>query len=252
MSSHPRILDWALCYNVRDLGGLPTVDGCVTRMRAIIRGDLPARLTETGLQRLHEFGICTILDLRKPVQVAEEPSIFMETDGDPTRPTYINISLEDHDAIIDQQISQAGRDRVRVYSLMLDNNQPQIAQIMQAIADAPSGGILIHCNAGKDRTGLISALLLGLVGVPDKIIADDYALSEAALWPLYEQLVAEAGGEAYVGWWLKPVAKPATMLATLTYLRMQYGSISGYLQSCGLTPNTLERVQVRLLNKQLT
>ncbi|MCB0063775.1 MAG: tyrosine-protein phosphatase, partial [Caldilineaceae bacterium] len=130
--------------------------------------------------------------------------------------------------------------------LMLDHNRPQVAQILRAVADAQPGGILIHCSAGKDRTGLICALLLALVGVPDAIIAEDYALSQAQLWPLYEKLVADAGGEEQVGWWLKPIAPPATMLSLLTHLRDRYGGAVDYLRRAGLSELALSRLHERL------
>lgn len=242
-----RTLTWADCYNVRDLGGLPTHTGQVTRLGAIVRSDLPARLTAEGQQCLRDYGIHTILDLRKPQQVVQEPSLFMQPDTDPTTPHYLNISFEHHSAAVDEQIAQAGQNRAKVYALMLDHNRPQVAQILQSVADARPGGIMIHCSAGKDRTGLIAALLLALVGVPDAVIAEDYALSQAQLWPLYEKLVAEAGGEERVGWWLKPVATPATMQAVLTHLRNQYGGAVGYLQQAGLSELVVSRLCERLL-----
>ena len=118
---------------------------------------------------------------------------------------------------------------------------------MRAIVAAPPGGILIHCSAGKDRTGLVTALLLGLVGVPDEIIAADYALSQAQLWPLYEKLVKEAGGEEHVGWWLKPIATPAMMLHLLTHLRNTYGGVVDYLRGAEVPEATLTELRTRLL-----
>ncbi|MCB0064377.1 MAG: tyrosine-protein phosphatase, partial [Caldilineaceae bacterium] len=114
-----RTLYWPACYNTRDLGGLPTNSGQVTRPGVIVRSDLPARLTAAGQQCLLDYGIRTILDLRRPHQVAQEPSIFMQPSTDPATPRYINISLENHTAAVDEQIAQAGRDRAQVYALIL-------------------------------------------------------------------------------------------------------------------------------------
>ena len=285
MNHTDRILNWTACYNVRDLGSLPTADSLVTKMGAIVRSDLPARLTKEGQQCLIDYGVRTILDLRKPDQVVQEPSLFnascylpslhksqfakiqvLPREGEqlrlfmeeskltgesagPNVPSYINISLENHSPEVDRQIERAGMDRAQSYSLMLDHNRPQIAQILQAIADAPPGVILIHCSAGKDRTGLVVALLLSLANVPDAIIAEDYALSEAALWPLYEEEVAKAGGETNVGWWLKPLATPEMILTTLDHLRHTYGGVKPYLHHCGLSPTTLSRLYLRLRNE---
>lgn len=257
MNHQARILHWPTCYNVRDLGGLPTAADRFTEMGAIVRADLPARLTPLGQQLLVDHGIRTILDLRKPEQVAESPSIFMtageESAADNSaRPTYLNISLENHSAAIDAQMNEAGHARATVYALMLDHNPLQIAQIMRAIVDARPGGILIHCSAGKDRTGLVAALLLALAGVPDEIIAEDYALSERALWPLYEEMVAAVGGEEQLGWWLKPIAKPEMMLATLSHLLRRYGGAVGYLRQAGLSEPAQIRLRKRLLSSTIS
>lgn len=237
-----RTLAWPACYNVRDLGGLPTVDGRVTRWRAIIRSDIPARLTPEGQQALLDYGVRTILDLRDPAQVAQEPSIFMMSRGDLALPIYVNQPLETHDPAVSALMS-AARDRSEIYCIMLDHYPAQIAQILRAIGTAQAGGILLHCHAGKDRTGLITALLLKLAGVPDEVIAADYAESQACLWPLWEAIVEAAGGEDKADFWLKPIATPAMMYKFLNHLQAQHGGVNSYLLDAGL--NTPEIMQIR-------
>ncbi|MFZ4655844.1 MAG: tyrosine-protein phosphatase [Caldilineaceae bacterium] len=205
-----RTLHWPDCYNVRDLGGLPTVDGKVTRWRAIIRSDIPARLTEVGQQALLAYGVRTILDLREPAQVAQEPSIFMTVSADPNAPTYLNLPMETREPVV-SVLMRAAKDRVEVYQIILDHYPTQIATILRAISTAREGGILIHCHAGKDRTGIIVALLLSLVGVPDAVIATDYAESQRCLWPLWKKIVEAAGGEEKADVWLKPTATASMM-----------------------------------------
>jgi len=246
MNEKERALLWEGCYNIRDLGQLATHDGRRTRLRAIVRSDLPSRLTAKGRQQLLSYGIRTILDLRKPDQVAKEEAIFREEPTSST-PIYCNILLENHSAEVDEQIRLAGSRREAVYALILDHNQPQVAEIMQAIVEALPGGILIHCSAGKDRTGIITALLLELVGVSDETIAADYALSQVQLWPLYEKLIQEAGGEEHVSWWLKPIATPAMILYLLAHLRNRYGSVVDYLRGAGVSAVTLAALRTRLL-----
>ncbi|MCB0125900.1 MAG: tyrosine-protein phosphatase [Caldilineaceae bacterium] len=242
-----RTLAWPNCYNIRDLGGLPTDSGHLTRVGAVVRSDLPARLTVEGQRALLGYGIRTIIDLRRSLQVTTEPSlVFAPEIADPL-PTLYNISLEEHGAAVDEAIRQAGNRREEVYLLTLQHNQRQVARILQTIAAAPPGGILIHCSAGKDRTGIVTALLLSLVGVPDAIIADDYALSQQQLWPLYERLVEEAGGEDHVGWWLKPTATPAMMRHVLDELRSNYGGVVEYLRQAGVSATMIAQIRARLL-----
>lgn len=86
-----RHLNWPNCHNVRDLGGLPTQMGTMTRFGVIVRSDIPTRLCEMGMKRLKDYGIQTIVDLREPIEVAQEPSIFT---ADHTRDHYLNCPLE--------------------------------------------------------------------------------------------------------------------------------------------------------------
>jgi hypothetical protein len=102
----------------------------------------------------------------------------------------------------------------------LSTNQAQIAAILRAVADAPEGGIVIHCHAGRDRTGLIIALLLGVAGVSAAAISADYALSFSA--------VSE------------------TMDATLGYLDHVYGGIVPYVRAIGITDDEMMRICHRL------
>lgn len=246
MISNERTLLWPDCYNTRDLGGLPTVDGRVTASGAIVRSDTPARLTAAGQQMLIDYGIRTIIDLRRPDQVAEEPTCSFSTNLTDL-PHGLNISLEQHSADVDELIRQAGAQRAEVYRITVDHNQQAVAQIMKTVANAPEGGILLHCSAGKDRTGIVAALLLTVVGVPDTLIAEDYVLSQKQLWPLYETLVQEAGGEERVGWWLKPVTTPAMILSLLAHLDERYGGVINYLIHAGVSMKTQAQIRTRLL-----
>ncbi len=245
-----RTLNWPACYNVRDLGGLPTGDGHITQWRAIVRSDIPARLTAEGRAALVDYGIRTIIDLREPDQVGTEPSIFMARSDDPATPTYLNLPMKTREPAIGALIS-AAKDRAAVYQIILDHYPLLIARIMRVVGSASDGGILIHCHAGKDRTGIIVALLLGLVGVPQDVIAADYAESQVCLWPLWEEIVAKVGGEANADFWLKPTATAEMMHNLLTHLENRYGGVARYLLAIGLTDEELTQVRSRLLGRLL-
>jgi protein-tyrosine phosphatase len=243
MHTPNRHLKWDACYNVRDLGGLPTVDGYATRWGSIIRADVLSRLTDAGRRALLEYGVRTVIDLRSPEQAASEPSAFTAADN-ADGVTYLNLPVEAYYPHVGQLISQA-KTRAEVYCITLDHYPDLIAAVLRAIATAQPGGVVIHCHAGKDRTGVVTALLLGLAGVSAATIGADYAESQARLWPLYEKYVAEVG-EDKVNFWWKPTATPAMMFMVLDHLQARYGGVAVYLRQAGLTDAELEQLRHRL------
>ncbi|HEY8293675.1 MAG TPA: tyrosine-protein phosphatase [Thermomicrobiales bacterium] len=215
-----RFLRWDTCYNARDLGGHATDDGGTTRWGALIRSDSVGRLNAQGRAALEAYGVRTIIDLRVPVEVRDEPSPFTEH----TTITTHCLPLDPNDRTISKAVIAHKETGLSATAAMnaayLSTNQAQIAAILRAVADAPEGGIVIHCHAGRDRTGLIIALLLGVAGVSAAAISADYALSFSA--------VSE------------------TMDATLGYLDHVYGGIVPYVRAIGITDDEMMRICHRL------
>jgi protein tyrosine/serine phosphatase len=119
---------------------------------------------------------------------------------------------------------------------------------MRAVANAPPGGVLIHCLAGKDRTGIAVALLLALVGVDDAQIAADYALSEAGLAPELDAALAGAPSDEERARLVRSYdARPESMLSTLAHLRARHGGAEAYLARAGLSEADIQRIRERLL-----
>ena len=170
-----RILLWDGCNNVRDLGGLRTCDGRITRWGAIVRSDTPARLTEAGWSALYAYGIRTIISLRTDGMEEDELTI---------PPGYADITavqaaIEDFtDKEFVQQWVVTDFWGTPLYFKDAFLRWPERhAAVISAIARARPGGVLFHCIRGYDRTGIIALLLLALAGVmPDDIITD-YELS---------------------------------------------------------------------------
>jgi len=241
-----RHLEWEGCYNTRDLGGLPTMDGAETNWGEVIRSDLPGRLTGQGRQALLDYGVRTIIDLRPPWEAREAPSIFMEPTDGTDRPIYLNLPLEKYAPHVSALIQKA-QSRGEVYCIVLDHYPDAVAEIMRAIANAPPGGVLIHCHAGTDRTGTVSGLLLSLVGVPAELIAADYALSQTRLQPVYKNN-AEAGAEDNEdrGFWSRPTATADMMRMMLAHVDRTYGGAQEYLEQAGLSPAEIARLKERL------
>jgi protein-tyrosine phosphatase len=239
-----RLLAWEGCLNARDLGGYATEDGRETRWGAVVRSDSPAALTEAGRAALADYGVRTIVDLRLPTELADYPNPFAEP-GDHGI-AYTNVSFIDPAAAPPDAVSTLAED----YLQMLDRYRQGVAEAMTAIARAPDGVVVIHCAAGKDRTGLISALLLGLAGVPADTIAADYAMTAELLRPRDQAWLAgldpeeRAEREAMLARYA-PTAE--VMLAVLEGLGERFGGVEPYLLATGLGTDDLERLRDRLL-----
>lgn len=234
-------------HNVRDLGGYATVSNGVTRWRSLLRGDALHRLTDADIDRLLELGVTTIIDLRNGQEIAVEANPFRTH----AAIRFHHISLFDALAPAAMAFSADGRpfDMAERYRNALDHCQPAIAKVLHAIIDAPDGIVLFHCTAGKDRTGIISALLLALSGVDDATIADDYALTATISGPLIGHLRERAllrGIEAELVERLL-ASEPGTIKAALDHLRLHHGGSSNYLTKLGLSVEELDRLRNKLI-----
>jgi protein-tyrosine phosphatase len=241
-----RVLGWDGCLNSRDLGGYPTNDGRETRWGAVVRSDRLGDLTAAGQDALVAHGIRTIVDLRTPNELRSYPNPF----ADPAHLgghgiSYVNISLVDPGVGSREHFATLADD----YVDMLESFASSIARIMTTIADAPAGGIVIHCMAGKDRTGITSALLLDLVGVARETIGADYALTDECLRPANEDWLANGPGtraerEAIL---TKYAPLATVILAALDHLDTRYGGTEPYLRAHGVTETQIGRIRERLL-----
>lgn len=170
-----RDLEWQGCLNVRDLGGLGTVDGRVTAWRAVVRSDNPSFLTPVGWSALHRHGVRTIVTLRTIGAVDEEPDPALV----PGDVTVERVLLEDatDPAFVERSIDTGRWETPLHFIDMLERWPERCAGAVAAVARAGPGGVLISCGRGRDRTGLVALLLLGLVGVPADVVATDWVRS---------------------------------------------------------------------------
>jgi protein-tyrosine phosphatase len=238
-----RRLAWDDCVNTRDLGGYPTADGRETRWGAVVRSDSLASLTPAGRDALLAYGVRAVVDLRLPTEIAEHPNPFAEA-GDHDV-VYTNVSIVDPAAgFPPDTITLADN-----YLWSLDRFHDLVAAAIAAIASAPEGGVLFHCAAGKDRTGLISALLLALVDVPDQTVAADYALTAECLRPREQEWLVNGPGERAEREALLVRYAPTAevMLEVLDRLRRRYGGVEAYLRQAGVAADDLARLRARLL-----
>jgi len=170
-----RILAWEGCNNIRDLGGLNTLDGRLTRLGAIVRGDSPSRLTPAGWEALYEYGVRTIITLR--THGMEEPELDFELPYGDIQ--IIQAPIEDitDDEFLERYALTELWGTPMYFKDAYERWPDRHAAVITAIAQAQPGGVLFHCIRGHDRTGIISLLLLSLAGVTPNDILMDYELS---------------------------------------------------------------------------
>ncbi len=237
-------------YNLRDAGGHPTRDGHTVRKKTLLRSDSLHRLTPSGQQALIDYGLRTIIDLRMRSESAKARNVFAQSEA----VDYLHIPLfDDWDALYSDDTSLGGGasfpGMIRYYQLMVDHCQERIRTIIGAIANPGALPVLLHCAAGKDRTGLIVALLLGLANVPAEIIADDYAQSHGYLTPILDKYRANARRAGYdmeiYEQYLQ--SSPELMLKTLDYISATYGGVPEYLRVIGLSELQLTALRTHLI-----
>ncbi len=179
-----RILRWDGCVNVRDLGGLPLEGGGETAFGVVVRADSIRALTDTGWQALADYGVRLAVDLRSDVDAADDPPGELPID-------VVRIPVNGHEVpvVYDWPSMQ------EAYAGLLERFGPEFAAAVSAIgrADDP---VVLHCLAGRDRTGLVSGLMLRLAGAKLDAIAADHARSDDYLAPWWQPWYDEAPDEA--------------------------------------------------------
>lgn len=236
--------------NFRDLGGYSTRNGRTVAWRRIFRSGEFSRITREDYQRLkEEIKLATVIDLRSDFEVKRQGLGLLAEAG----VKYLNVPF-----IPDGSSLEADVRRFSTFNNMgqfyLDIIRDKgygnrINEAMEIIAGAENHPLVFHCAIGKDRTGILAAMLLSLVGVPDKDIIEDYTLSG----PYMEELLAQIKNNPKAAENVPQVpdyfwkAAPESMEIFLTTLRQEYGSIPGYLESMGSTDSLVKRLENALL-----
>jgi protein-tyrosine phosphatase len=233
-----RPLDFPDLLNARDLGGYPTTDGGYTRWRSLMRADDLAQLSELGLQALADYGVRTILDLRWPEEAARYPSPV------PVRLPqlrYARISLLTY---TEDEWRLRARDAAKELwkCVVLEHVRTELRHVLGFIAAAPPEPLLFHCVAGKDRTGLIAALLLALADATPQAIAQDYTVSGENLREGYLRRYPDTERERILEALRCPVEGAYNMLAFLE----RVGGVRAYLAQIGLSADEIARLRARL------
>jgi len=245
--------------NVRDLGGLPTSDGGTTVPGRLLRSENLQELSAGDISRLvDEIGLTTVVDLRSTNEVAVEgPAPLDALPGvrhahHPVLREFLDVSDTAKAALLTEM---AEEDRERYpddfmcghYLGYLENRPEEVTGALRSIATAP-GAAIVHCAAGKDRTGVVVALALTVAGVEPEIIVDDYMATDERLEAIVERL---ARSRMYSnGVTSRPVQAHApraeTMKAFLGQLGTRYGGLGDWLARHGFGPDDVSQLRAKL------
>lgn len=226
LSREERMLHIGKMTNVRDLGGYETQDGYYTKSHKFVRSTCPSGIAEEDKAKFYEYGIRTVVDLRSDYEVYHQPhSLHGYKDIE-----YYHVDLlkiENLNVVPDN--IRDYQDLSGFYIFMIEANKQQFKEVFELFLSHPYDCILFNCSAGKDRTGVVSALLLDLAGCHEYDIVKDYSESYENNMAMIKELEAiMAEEEKYLG------SDPRIMMKFLAYLRDTYGSAKGYLLDIGL------------------
>lgn len=237
MTAADRRLAWDGCLNVRDLGGLRCGDRS-TRRGVLIRASTLGRLTAAGAETVGTHGIRTVIDIRWPNEVAMLPSPFAHGASYRNVPVDAGMRMDLH--------GNAVAGTLPALLVKLAARESGIAEAIEAVASADPA-VVIHCQAGRDRTGFVVALILGAVGVRDEDIVSDYCASDEALATEYGRFRAEHPEQAER--LAETIAKRAwVMAAALGAMRSEYGGVGAYVQGAiGVPSHAVTRLRQMLI-----
>ena len=224
--------------NFRDLGGFLTKENKITKFNLLYRSDKFDAISEKDIETFKKIGLKTIIDFRSDQEVQKYPDIVPEF-------------MEYHRILLMEKNLQGAKDgfyksmKVR-YEEIIKYDQDNIKKIFELIDEKlDEGGIVFHCSAGKDRTGVTAALLLMLFGVQNSDIVADYETSFSYNEELYKKRFADRTPEQIADMWPLLQSERENMVNLLKIVNSE--NIEEYLLSCGIKQETLDSIKSKCL-----
>jgi protein-tyrosine phosphatase len=229
--------------NFRDLGGYRTADGRTIRWRSLFRADDLSNLSRPDRAVVRTLGIATVIDLRSRSEVDRDR---FPVDEIPVGFHHLPLvaALPAFERFLEPSFFPGH------YMEIARESGDQIATAVSIVAERRSHPVIVHCAAGKDRTGILVAVILALLGVPDETIADDYALSTKAMEGLLQRVLDRVPHQREVILEVADAmlsAAPANITALLEGLRREYGSVEAYAAAHGAGPQVVKGLRAGLL-----
>lgn len=221
--------------NCRDLGGYPSEFGC-TKFGRFIRCGTVDRPTESDIKALGELNISTVIDLRGDFEFNNQPNDFERLTD--------NVN---HVSLYELNVAEAKNVKMtlpEVYEFIVDNYKENICRVLKTIAEAPDGTVLYHCFLGKDRTGILSMLLLTIAGVGEDDIVADYQLTYTYLENYihtHADSLWDTNAEMHY-------SLPQTMRTLIAYIKDNYGSVMEYIRKTGVEDSEINKIRRRFFD----
>ena len=236
------------CVNFRDLGGYRTATGGGVRRRRLFRSDSLHQLSDADLEVARGLGLRTVIDLRSHSELEQVGAYPVARHPVDLRHLPVFASRQQMERLLEGWTPDAPPGLL--YLSMAELGPSSIAETLRLLSRPETYPAVFHCTAGKDRTGIVAALVLGLLGVPEEEILDDYALSQQALGGIrrteamvsavtnidFDRLPREVRG-----------ADRATMAGFLALLDRRYGSVRGYVASLGVGEDVVAALAAQLV-----
>ncbi|HEX9064157.1 MAG TPA: tyrosine-protein phosphatase [Streptosporangiaceae bacterium] len=237
-----RHLDVAGTLNFRDAGGYPVAGGAQVRWRTLLRSDALDQLGPGALEQFASLGLRTVVDLR----TAEEAALAPGPAAGLARLGAVTTSI----SLLGEVTQDLRPELGAIYDFIVDRRGAEIATAISALARPGGLPALVHCSAGKDRTGIVIGLVLAAVGVPDEVVAADYALTGLYLDPRHTPVIGRLSQSTGLGddtVTALLACPPELMLGLLGRVRRHGGSIEGYLAGHGVSPADLAALRAALV-----
>lgn len=236
MTREERMISLEKMVNTRDLGGYETQSGTYSKAHKYIRASSPANATKEDIETLKEYGVKAVIDLRSDFEKEHQKNPFS---NDPDIDFYeVNLFDSTSASIVPEEVKQY-KDLGGVYIYMLEGMKKKFKDIFEIFLKYPYEGVMFHCSAGKDRTGMTAALLLDLIGCHEYDIVKDYSESYENNIEINEgllEMMKDEEAKQYLN------SSPRYMMEFLDYLREHYGSSKEYLIEIGLSYDEIEQL----------
>ncbi len=232
-------------YNVRSLGGYKTKNNKTVNPTLFLRGDCLSKLSNNDMEYLINYGLGAVIDLRSSDELLEKPNKFFDSDSI----KYYNIPLIANQSngsnsaqdLTKVLMANARESFPKFYIDMLSKSKDGIKKVFETIHDNLDKTILFHCTAGKDRTGVVAMLLLGLAGVSTEDIIENYVVTfdNNSKNPAFESAIKVMPIEVFY-------SEKEYIIPSIKYIEENYGNYYDYLLSTGLSSDILDEIVDRL------